>query len=75
MEELEQLFSANLKLMRLRLSLSQEELASSAGVDRSYLSQVECGVKSPTLRFISKISTALGCSPQTLFLKEAVNDE
>lgn len=40
--------------------LSQEELADAAEVHRTYVSQIERGLKMPTLAVLFKISKALG---------------
>lgn len=42
--------------------LSQEELAYAAGVHRTYISQIERGLKSPTINVLRKISTNLDTS-------------
>ena len=43
--------------------LSQEELADLAGIHRTYVSQIERGLKSPTLAILFKISEALKVAP------------
>ena len=40
--------------------ISQEELAERAGVHRTYISQLERGIKSPTLNILVRISGSLG---------------
>lgn len=45
---------------RKALGISQEELADRAQVHSSYVSQLERGVKSPTLGVIMKLASALG---------------
>ncbi len=44
---------------REKLGISQEKLAERAGVHRTYVSQLERGLKSPTLDILSKISLGL----------------
>ncbi len=44
---------------RLEARLSQEELANQAGINRTYLSQLENGRSSPTLEILERISGAL----------------
>ncbi len=46
--------------------LSQEELALGAGVDRTFVSQMERGIRQPTLTTLWKLAAALGVSPTTL---------
>jgi len=49
----------NLRLHRLRKGLSQEQLALSAGVNTSYIGQLERGEKNPTVKILDKIASAL----------------
>jgi transcriptional regulator with XRE-family HTH domain len=49
------------------LRLSQEELAARAGIDRTYISGVERGVRNPTLEVMQRIATALGSDLDVLF--------
>jgi transcriptional regulator with XRE-family HTH domain len=52
--------------IRERIGLSQEELAFRAEVHRTYISQLERGLKSPTVSVILKISSALKVSASSL---------
>jgi transcriptional regulator with XRE-family HTH domain len=45
--------------LRRRSGISQEELGFQAGVHRTYISQIERGLKSPTLIVILKLAKAL----------------
>jgi transcriptional regulator with XRE-family HTH domain len=47
--------------------LSQGELAAKLGVHRPYLSGIECGARSPSLKTISKIATSLTVDLLQLF--------
>lgn len=58
----EALFGKEIARLRKRLSLSQEELAFRAGVHRTYISQLERGLKSPSLKVIFKVAGALKVS-------------
>lgn len=51
-----------LKKARIKSGFSQEELASRAGVHRTYISLLERNKKSPTLDTLFKICSALGIS-------------
>lgn len=44
---------------RLAAKLSQEELADAAEIHRTYVSQIERGLKSPTLHVLFNIASAL----------------
>jgi transcriptional regulator with XRE-family HTH domain len=53
-----------LRAKREKLGISQEELAELAGVDRTYVSILERGLKSPTLETFERICSALGTLPE-----------
>jgi transcriptional regulator with XRE-family HTH domain len=55
-------------LTRLRgaAALSQEELAYRAGIHRTYVSQVERGLKSPTITVVLQLSKALDTMPSEI---------
>ncbi|KJS18378.1 MAG: hypothetical protein VR69_00670 [Peptococcaceae bacterium BRH_c4b] len=52
-------FGQVLKKLRTEKGVSQEEFALSIGLHRTYISQLERGIKSPSLRTIEKICTEL----------------
>ena len=58
----EQLFGEEISHLRKNRGFSQEELGFQAGVHRTYVSQIERGLKSPTLTVILKLTQALSCS-------------
>lgn len=55
-------FGRNIRNTRKSLGLTQQLLASEAGLNRTYLSEVERGVRNPTLLTVLRIATALGVS-------------
>lgn len=55
-------FGSRVKEERLRLGISQEELASRANVHRTYIGMIERAEKNITLENIGKIASALGLS-------------
>lgn len=59
-------FPAILRELRQEKGLSQEELADKAGLHRTYISQIERGLKSPSLRSLEQIAEALGVPLSTL---------
>ena len=59
-------FGLVIREARLRASLSQERLAFSAGVHPTYISQLERGLKSPTLDVVASLAKALQREPHTL---------
>lgn len=62
----EALLGKEIARLRKRLGVSQEELAFRAEVHRTYISQLERGLKSPTLRMILTLSCALKASASKL---------
>jgi len=61
-------FAEVLREVRLEKGFSQEGLADRAGLHRTYISQVERGLKSPSLRSLEQIAQALGL-PTSALLK------
>ena len=55
---------------RKRQGLSQEALAEKAGLDRSYISILERGLKSPTLATLERVCEKLGVLPEEV-IREA----
>lgn len=62
----EALLGNEIARLRKRMGLSQEELGFRADVHRTYISQLERGLKSPTLSVILKLSHALKASASRL---------
>ncbi|MBW8304165.1 MAG: helix-turn-helix domain-containing protein [Brevundimonas sp.] len=60
------LFGKNVRTLRDREELSQEELAFRAGMKRSYLSDLERGTRNPSVRALGRLADALGVAPSRL---------
>lgn len=60
-------FGSAVRAVRSRRGVSQEALADLCGLDRTYVSGVERGVRNPTVRSLWKIATALEVAPSQLF--------
>jgi len=54
------LVGQNLRRYRHAAGLSQEELAHRAGLDRTYLSDIERGIRNPTVLMLQDLATSLG---------------
>jgi transcriptional regulator with XRE-family HTH domain len=67
----QQALSANLRTLRTKVGLSQEALALAAGVNRSYVGQIERGVGNPSLRVICQLATTLGVGAIDLLKQRA----
>lgn len=59
-------FGNKIREERLKQNLSQEELASRAGVHRTYIGMIERAEKNVTLESIEKLSRALNVSVEYL---------
>lgn len=55
-----------IKEIRIKRSMTQEELAEKAKIKQSYISQLESNAKSPTLRVVFRIAEALNVCPHVL---------
>lgn len=53
------LFGKVLRKYRLQQKLSQEDLAELANLDRTYISQIERGLKSPSIKSLIALAQAL----------------
>ncbi|MFN8476064.1 MAG: helix-turn-helix transcriptional regulator [Anaerolineae bacterium] len=60
-------FGANVRQYRLARGLSQEELASLAGLHRTYVGGIERGEQNVSLLNILRLAVALQVSPSKLF--------
>ena len=66
MNTIQQKFGAKIKSLRLQKNMSQEELSSKSGLHRTYISDIERGVRNVSLKNIEKIAKALSVSPDVL---------
>jgi transcriptional regulator with XRE-family HTH domain len=70
-----QLFGHRLRELRKERGLTQEELAESADLSGNYISDLELGLKVPSLTILVRLSQALGVATPDLlkdFTREAV---
>jgi transcriptional regulator with XRE-family HTH domain len=59
-------FGEVLRQHRLARGWSQSVLSSKSKVDRTYISQIECGIHSPTITVLCRLSRALQVAPSVL---------
>ena len=56
----------NLRRLRTEKGLSQEEFAFQANIHRTYVSDIERGVRNPTIIVVDRLATALEVSASRL---------
>ncbi|WP_147794214.1 helix-turn-helix domain-containing protein [Cellulomonas sp. Y8] len=60
-------FGSRLQQLRTESALTQEQLASASGLDRTYIAGVERGRRNPTLVTIRRLAMTLDISPADFF--------
>ena len=66
-EDIKRTFGLSVRIYRLRLGISQEELGRRADLHRTYVSDVERGERNVSLESIEKFARALDISIPSLF--------
>lgn len=61
----------NVRKARKALGISQESLGLEIGIDRTYISGIERGVRNPSLDVIIKLAEHLGVTPSKLLESNA----
>lgn len=64
--DMRKLVGGNVRRIRLKKGLTQEELADQSGYSQQYLSGLEQGLRNPTIITIFEIAVALGVSHMDL---------
>ncbi len=65
-----ELVGRNVRRYRSIGQLTQEELAYRAGLDRTYLSDIERGIRNPTVIMLENIGLALNIHPALLLIED-----
>ena len=65
--DIAKMFATKLQELRLSKKLSKTRLSELAGLDNSYIGKIERCEKSPNLRTIAKLATALDVPVKELF--------
>ena len=66
-------FGTVLRTARDAAGLSQEQLAEAVGVDRTYPSPLERGLRQPTLRMLVRFASAVGMEPGLMVTATAIH--
>lgn len=69
-DELRETIARNIRLLRAEKGLSQEALAFDSGINRTYVSDVERGIRNISLDNISRLAKALGVPAWRLLKQE-----
>jgi transcriptional regulator with XRE-family HTH domain len=67
MSTIYQKLGQTIRALRKKHQLSQEELAAKAHMDMTSISEIESGLRNPSLKTLQKLSQALGVSLADLF--------
>ena len=59
-------WGANVRRHRQLKNMTQEQLALEAGMERSYVSDLERGTRNPSVRALGRLADAFGIEPKTL---------
>jgi transcriptional regulator with XRE-family HTH domain len=73
--DLPHILGRNVRQARLQKGVSQEELAFQADMKRSYLSDLERGVRNPSIKAIGRLASALGVEPSSLLVGSTPDSE
>ena len=65
-------FSENLRRLRAEKGMSQEALAHSAGLDRTYISSIEREVYAASLDVVDRLAQSLNVRPDELLQSNSV---
>jgi transcriptional regulator with XRE-family HTH domain len=67
MKDIVKKFGRNLRRIREKRKLTQQELSDEIGVDKTYIGKIERGERSPSLSVIQEVARALDISIKSLF--------
>lgn len=70
MSKISEAVGSQIRILRQERGISQEKLALIAGVNTSYVGQIERGIRSPTIDMLDKIAVALDVNVVDLFRPE-----
>jgi len=64
-------FGLVLRRLRKEAKLTQEQMGFEANLQRKFISELEMGLKSPSLETVLKVASALGIPPEDLVAQVA----
>jgi transcriptional regulator with XRE-family HTH domain len=69
------LLGRNVRAWRERRGMSQEQVALDAGMKRSYLSELERGLRNPSVRALGRLADTLDVKPELLLKADGLAGE
>lgn len=60
--------AGNVKRLRVRRGMTQEQLAYECELDLTYVGGIERGRRNPTIKVLGRLASALGTSPASLLM-------
>ena len=69
--EIREVFARNLRILRQARGLSQEELAHSAGIDRTYISSLERSIYNASIDVVDRLAVVLNVKAMQLLDPDA----
>ncbi|HEX3885415.1 MAG TPA: helix-turn-helix transcriptional regulator [Stellaceae bacterium] len=70
----QQLVAHNMRKLRVKRGVSQENLAVDAGIDRTYISRLERGIENPTVAVLERLAAALESDIGAFFVMPGVGE-
>jgi len=67
MSDIKEVLARNLKINRIKMSFTQENLAEKANISTHYLAMIELAHKFPSAGMLEKLAKALNIEPHELF--------
>lgn len=71
----QELVARNLRKLRVKRVISQENLAVDARIDRTYVSRLERGLENPTIAVLERLAKALDCQITDFFVKPVAGEK
>ncbi len=62
-------FGATVRVLRNEIGVSQEAFAHLCGLDRTYVSLIERGIRNPTIKTVWTVAKGLGKRPSELLVR------
>lgn len=69
-----QLLGKNVRHYRKLRGMTQEQLGLDAGMERSYVSDLERGMRNPSVKALGRLAESLGVEPHLLLMPVAAAD-